>query len=110
MKSYFLFTGTGPKVILTSYDSVQHPQLLKKLESKGILKFIAYEVSIESTIDKLGKYFDNICDDLSVSDDFRMIEYSTDNISKKFDFSDLRNPTFWKPNPDHTMDIYMVGV
>ena len=40
MKSYFLLTDTGLKVILTSYDSVEHPALLRKFQSEGIEKFI----------------------------------------------------------------------
>ncbi len=40
MKAYFLFTTGGPLVILTSYDSIEEPELLKKLRSKGIIKFV----------------------------------------------------------------------
>lgn len=110
MKSYLIFTGTGPKVILTSYDSVQHPQLLKKLKSKGITKFIAYEVSVESTSALYGEYFNIISNELNESDDFRVIDYGGDSASRKFSFGELSNPTFYESNRDHTLDIYMVGV
>lgn len=47
MKVYFLFTGSGPLVIASSYDSIENPALLKKLESKGIAKFIAHEIPLD---------------------------------------------------------------
>ena len=44
MHVFFLFTGSGPLVILSSYASVKDPSLLRKLASKGIEKFLAYEI------------------------------------------------------------------
>jgi hypothetical protein len=46
MKAYFLFTAGRPLVILTSYNSIENENVLKRLNSKGIAKFIAYEVPI----------------------------------------------------------------
>ena len=110
MKSYFLFTGTEPKVILTSYASVEHPELLKKLKSKGIAKFIAYEVSLESMRASYGKYFDIVCNDLHGSDDLRIIDYGVESSAKKFSFDELSNPASYEPEQPRTVDIYMVGV
>ena len=44
MHVFFLFTGSGPLVILSSYASVEDPSLLRKLASKGIEKFLAYAI------------------------------------------------------------------
>ena len=110
MKSYLLFTGTGLKIILTSYASVEHPELLKKLKSKGIVKFIAYEVSIESTRAKYGKHFDIICSELHGGDYLRVLEYSDESSSSKFSFDELSNPTFYTPEHARGVDVYMVGV
>ena len=38
MNVFFLFTGSGSLVILTSYSSVEDPALLRKLAAKGIRK------------------------------------------------------------------------
>lgn len=110
MKSYFIFTGNDPKVILTSYDSVDNPKLLKKLKSKGIAKFIAYELSIESTRDKYGEQFDTLCRSLHGSDDLKVLDYAVESPSRKFSFDELSNPTFCEPKPVDVLDIYMVGV
>ena len=45
MKAAMVFTGSGPILILTSFDSLEHPTLAEKLGARGITKYIAYEVS-----------------------------------------------------------------
>ena len=47
MKAAVMFTGGGPVLFLTSYDSLEHPEFLAKRNNRGIKKFIAYEVLIE---------------------------------------------------------------
>lgn len=45
-----------------------------KLDSKGITKFIAHEVSIESTRAKYGMHFNVVLQDLHESDDLRVLD------------------------------------
>ena len=94
MKSYFLFTGSGPLVILTSYDSVENPELLKKLNSKGITKFIAHEVSVELARAKYGTHFDVVCHDVYESDDLRVLDYNGQHAFNCFSFSELGTPIY----------------
>lgn len=47
MKAGIVFTGTGPILILTSYDSFDDPKFVEKLSAKGIKKFIARELPLE---------------------------------------------------------------
>ena len=44
MKAGVFFTGTGPILILTTYESLNDPKLVEKLAQKGIKKYIAYNV------------------------------------------------------------------
>jgi len=97
MKAYFLFTGTGPVVILTTYNSVEHTEVIKRLESKGIAKFIAYEVPVESIKDKYGTHFNIVLNDLHESDDLRVLDYSGERAFKKFSFKELSAPIFHEP-------------
>jgi len=97
MKAYFLFTGSGPLVILTSYDSLENPQLLGKLDSKGITKFIAHEVSIESTRAKYGMHFNVVLQDLHESDDLRVLDYNGERAFKNFSFKELGPPIYHEP-------------
>ena len=94
MKAYFLFTVSGPLVVLTSYDSIDNPKLLKGWESKGITKFIAHEVSIESVKAKYGIHFDIVCGDLHESDDLRVLDYSGERAFKNWSFKELGPPIY----------------
>jgi hypothetical protein len=94
MKAYFLFTANGPLVILTSYDSIDNPAFLEKLDSKGISKFIAHEVSVESAQSKYGMHFDIVMQDLHQSDDVRILDYSGERAFRNFDFKELGPPIY----------------
>ena len=39
MKAGILFTGTGPILILTTYETLKDPKLIEKLRQKGIKKY-----------------------------------------------------------------------
>jgi hypothetical protein len=41
-----LITGSGPVVIVTSHTSFADPALIEKLRTKGIEKFVDYEVPL----------------------------------------------------------------
>lgn len=96
MKGYFLFTASGPLVILTSYESITDPGLLRKLGSKGITKFIAHEISVEEARAKYGKHFDVVCEDLSESDDLRMLDFSGERAFRRYRFTELGPPIHYE--------------
>ena len=97
MRAYFLFTATGPLVVLTSYDSINNRELIKRWESKGITKFIAYEVPVESAKAKYGTHFDVVCGDLHESDDLRILDYSGERAFKSWSFKELGIPFYHEP-------------
>jgi hypothetical protein len=41
MKAAMVFTGSGPILILTFFDALEHPILTEKLKASGITKYIA---------------------------------------------------------------------
>ncbi len=94
MRCYFLFTAGGPLVILTSYDSIENPDLLKRLSSKGIDKFIAHEVPVALAQSRYGKHFDVVLEDLHESDDLRVLDYSGERAFNSFSFRELGTPTY----------------
>jgi hypothetical protein len=96
MKAYFMFTAGGPLVVLTSFDSIVNPDLLKKLTSKGIGKFIAHEVPVESAKAKYGMHFDIVLQDLHESDDFRILDYSGERAFKNFQLKELGPPIYFE--------------
>jgi hypothetical protein len=96
MKAYFIFTAGGPLVVLTSFDSIVNPDLIKKLTSKGIGKFIAHEVPVESAKAKYGMHFDIVLQDLHESDDFRILDYSGERAFKNFQLKELGPPIYFE--------------
>lgn len=97
MKAYFLFTAGGPLVILTSYDSINNPELLEKLNSKGLTKFIAHEVPVDSARKKYGHQFDHVLHDLHESDDLRVLDYNGERAYRLFKFQELGSPIYREP-------------
>ena len=47
MKASIIFTGSGPILILTTYESMNDISFIEKLAAKGIKKFIAYELPLD---------------------------------------------------------------
>ena len=92
MKAGIIFTGTGPILILTTYDSFADKNLIEKLSLKGIKKFMAYEVSVELVKNKYGQQFDVIMKDVKQSDDLRVLDFDGHKIFYSFSFNDLGEP------------------
>jgi hypothetical protein len=97
MKAYFLFAVGGPIVILTTYDSAENPELLERIRSKGIDKFVICEIPIELAKSRYGGHFDVVCQNLRETDDLRVLDYSGERAFKNFSFKELGNPIFYEP-------------
>lgn len=97
MKAGIFFTGSGPILILTSYDSLTNPDLVEKLEAKGIKKFIAYEVSENRVKVKYGKHYNVVMGDLKQQDDLRVLDYDGHHVFYTFSFEDLGQPIYYEP-------------
>jgi hypothetical protein len=96
MKTAMLFTGSGPIVILTSHDSVTAPALLKKLEAKGIERFVAYEIPLELAKTRYGGHFTTVVNDLHESDDLRVLDYNGERAFALFRLDELKSPVFYE--------------
>jgi len=94
MKAGILFTGTGPILILTSYQSLTSNELLKKLAIKGIKKFIGFEVPEALVKKKYGKHFNVIMGDLKQKDDLRVLDYDGHHVFYSFSLKELGEPIF----------------
>lgn len=96
MKAGIFFTGSGPILILTSYDSLCNPTLVKKLASKGIKKFIAYEVAEDVVRTKYGAHYQATMSDLKQEDDLRVLDYDGHHIFLEFSLKELGEPLFFE--------------
>lgn len=97
MKAGILFTGSGPIVILTSYEALDDPDLLEKLSTKGIRKFIAYEIPEDMVREKYGVHYQVVMGDLYQEDDLRVLDYDGHHIFRTFCFAELGEPIYFDP-------------
>ena len=89
MKTALIFTGSSPILIITSYPSLEDKRFLEKLKQKGIDKFIAFEVQLDSAKKKYGSRFDVIKDDLNTTEDIRILDYNGQLTFERFSFEEL---------------------
>ncbi len=94
MKAGIIFTGTGPILILTTYDSFEDPKFVEKLDVKGINKFIASELPLDKVKDKYGNHYSVVMGDLSQTDDLRVLDYNGYNVFYNFSFSEMGKPVY----------------
>lgn len=97
MKAGIIFTGTGPILILTTYQSFKDPNLISKLETKGIRKYIAVELALEKVIKKYGNQYNVVMGDLKQNDDLRILDYNGYNVFYNFSFSEMGKPIYIEP-------------
>ena len=97
MNAAIVFTGTGPILVVTSFDSLEDHKLHEKLRDKGISKFIACEVALELAQQRYGKHFDIVCQDLHETDDLRILDYNGERAFRNFRFSEFGEPVYYDP-------------
>jgi hypothetical protein len=94
MKAGIIFTGTGPILILTSYESFEDPKLVAKLEVKGIKKFIASELPLERVKQVYGNLYSVVMGDLYQTDDLRVLDYNGYHVFHSFTFKEMAKPIY----------------
>ena len=94
MKAGIFFTGTGPILILTSYESLDDPNLVEKLALKGIKKYIAFEIREDLVKQKYGQHFNVILGDLKQADDLRVLDYDGHHVFYNFSIAEMGEPIF----------------
>ena len=93
MKAGVVFTGTGPILILTSFASFDDPKFVEKLARKGIVKYIAHELSLDLVRQRYGQHFEVILGDLKQDDDLRVLDYNGHNVFYNFSFKEWGPPS-----------------
>lgn len=97
MKAGVIFTGNGPILVLTSYQSFTDPRFVDKLRNKGIAKYIACGVDVELCRARYAQSFDIIQNDLHQDDDLRILDYNGFSVFNVFRFSELSPPVYVEP-------------
>lgn len=96
MKTFMLMTANGPVVILTTYDSATAPEFLRKLEARGIDKFVAYEIPMALAQERYGGHFFIVSHDLKEAEDLRVLDDNGARSFALFRFAELGPPTAYE--------------
>jgi hypothetical protein len=94
VKAGIIFSGTGPILILMSYESFDNYSVVEKLATKGIKKYVAYELPVEKVKEKYTDRFTSIMRDLSISNDLRVLDYNGHDVFRSFSFRELGPPVY----------------
>jgi hypothetical protein len=97
MKAGIFFTGSGPIVILTSFASLTESRLVEKLATKGIKKFVAFDVPLEMAKQKYGHHYNVVTGDLHQEDDLRILDYDGHHVFSLFRLEELGAPIYHEP-------------
>lgn len=91
-RSYLLFTGTGPILMLSTYPKLTDDRLIAKLRYKGIDKFIAYQVDLDAVEERYGASFAGVMKDLEGIEDIRVLDFNGHQIMANFSLDALGDP------------------
>lgn len=94
MKAALIFTGSGPILVLTTFDSVQSPDFLERLAARGINRFIIHEVAPELVQKRYGARFSAVIGDLSQKDDLRVMDIDGHHVLNSFAFEEIGAPIY----------------
>jgi len=98
MKGVLVFGGSGPLLIVSSYPTIDDPHLIAKLHTKGLDKFIAYEIPIERCRDLYGYTYRDIVEDLQKHDDMRVLDFDGHRIFLNFSLRELGHGYVYEGN------------
>ncbi len=80
MKGILVLSGSGPLLLLSSYPTIDDPDLIAKLRAKGLAKFLAWEVPVDHLQELYGYTFRDIAEQLEKYDDMRVLDFDGHRI------------------------------
>lgn len=94
MKAGVIFTGTGPILILTSFESFSNPDFARTMARKGIKKYFACEVDLGLCRTRYGEGYEAVSSDVGDENDLRILDYNGHNVFNLFSFNELGQAQF----------------
>lgn len=91
-RSYLIFTGTGPILVLSTYPKLTDERLVEKLRHKGIDKFLAYEVDLDAVQSQYTTSFEGVVGNLRGIEDIRVLDFNGHQIMANFSLQELGDP------------------
>jgi hypothetical protein len=97
MKVLLLFTGSGPMLVLSNHASLDDEVFLGKLKSKGVDKFMAFELPADQVERRYGGRFHAVVNDLHETDDLRVLDFNGQRIFRLLRLDELGEPFIFEP-------------
>lgn len=105
MKAAILFTAGGPLAVLTRHETLEDPDLLARLHSKGIDKFMGFELPVDTVRTAYGTHFTMVMQDHRQTDELRVLDEDGGRMFKILHFDEFgpavrHEPMGTTPPPD----------
>ena len=95
VRSYVVFSGTGPILVVTKSNAgLQSEFMRQRLERKGILKYMAFEVPSPRVDERYGTRFHSAAEQLAGDDDMRVVDIDGHHVFANFSFKEMGEPVF----------------
>lgn len=85
-------TGGGPLLILTSYPGSDDERLIEQLRLRGVSRFLAYEIAVDTVRERYPDSYDRVARDLADVQDARVLDFNGHQIMARFQHSELGAP------------------
>ena len=94
MKTFMVFTGTGPIMLVTKLTEMDVEAARAHMESKGIKKYIAYEVPYSRSEERYGTRLHAAVSRLANDEDIRVFDVDGHHAFTNFDFTEMGEPVY----------------
>jgi hypothetical protein len=92
LKTFMIFTGTGPIMVVTRLPEMDTELARKHMESKGVKKYIAYEVPVARAEERYGTRFHMAVERLAHDQDIRVFDVDGHHVFNTFEFTEMGEP------------------
>ena len=89
MKAAIIFSGTGPILIISTYENLLDENITTALKNKGMKKYILSEVSVEKCWALYGNHFALVAETMNPKGDMRVLDFDGSHIFLNFSFEDM---------------------
>lgn len=89
MNGILVFGSSGPLLLISSYPEIDDPQLLARLEAKGLDKFMAWKIPLERCHDLYGFTYRDEAEDLETHPGIHVLDTDGHRIFLNFSLRDL---------------------
>ena len=92
LRSYLIFTASGPILVLSTFPKLTDDRLIAMLRYKGIERFIAYQVDLDALAECYPDTFSPLSEELAGTQDARVLDANGHQIMARISLDELGDP------------------